>query len=118
MEEYTKHIPYDVATLLKEKHCRLSWTKYKTDGHPNCTTDYAHIFDWLKSKGIVITLEPFFTFSLVGNIAYTWFITVVHKDDGTCEKITEQDLWTPDKSYGGSFVLTANEAIKEALKYI
>ena len=80
---------------------------------------YGEIFDWFKDKGIVITLEPFFTFAYQSHIAYTWKVSYIDKDnDGDLKVVTENDVWTSDKYYGGSFDGIANDAIEFAATLI
>ena len=74
---------------------------------------YGQVFDWLSNeKGIVITLEPFFTFGLQGNFAYTWKISYVSKEDAKLVTITEEDVMRPGDPLGGSFATTADDAIE------
>ena len=129
MTTYDTQISFDIAVLLKDYHLPADY--YYDDNKeldmPNSSyyfdykypaPTYGEIFDWLSSKMVVVTLEPFFTYALQGNIGYTWTISYVDKDNSELKTITEQDVWTSDKGYGGSFRLQADDAIKEALKYI
>lgn len=77
---------------------------------------YAEVMDWFMSKGIVITLEPFFTFALKDNVGYNWKISYIVKE---CEMktITEKDTYT-DKGYGGSFNLIMDNAIRYAMYHV
>ena len=84
------------------------------DGNRYRIPTYGEVFDQFSSKrGIVITLEPFFTYSLKGHIAYTWKISY-QSDEGKLESITEEDTYTSG-AFGGSFCLTANDAIEFAI---
>ena len=75
---------------------------------------YAEVLDWFLSKGIVITLRPFFTFSLNDRIGYNWEISYITND---CEMktITELDMMKSDEGYGGSFQRTMEDVIEFAL---
>jgi hypothetical protein len=74
------------------------------------------VFDWFSIvKGIVITLEPFHTFALKGHIGYTWKINYVDPELGMVLR-TEEDEYNLRDGYGGSFKLTANAAIKSAMR--
>ena len=101
-------------------------TNYHKDFIPQCLMDrlyefgfhrdyvtYGQVFDWLsKEKGVVITLEPFFTFGLQGNFAYTWKISYINKDEGKMVSVTEEDVLKPGYPFGGSFETTAKDAIE------
>lgn len=77
---------------------------------------YGQVFDWFSSqRNIVITLEPFHTFSLKGKIGYTWKINYVDPDLGLVLR-TEEDEYKSGDGFGGSFKLTANAAIESAMK--
>lgn len=75
---------------------------------------YAEVLDWFMSKGIIITLEPFFTFALKDRIGYSWKISYINSN---CEMktITELDMMRPNDGYGGSFQRTMEDIIKFAL---
>lgn len=83
---------------------------------PGDRPTYGKVFDWFSMvKGIVITLEPFHTFALKGQIGYTWKINYVDPELGLILS-TEEDEYKIGAGYGGSFKLTADEAIKFAMK--
>ena len=75
---------------------------------------YAEVLDWFLSKGIVITLRPFFTFSLNDRIGYNWEISYI-TDDCKMKTITELDMIKSNDGYGGSFQRTMEDVIKFAL---
>lgn len=75
---------------------------------------YAEVLDWFISKGIIITLNPFFTFSLKGNIGYNWEISYI-TDDCKMKTITELDMMKSNEGYGGSFQRTMEDVIEFAL---
>ena len=78
-------------------------------------TTYGEVFDWFATdRHIVITLEPFHTFSLKDHIGYTWKVTYPDVKLGLVIR-TEGDEYLPGMPYGGSFKLTANDAIKYAM---
>ena len=86
------------------------------DGDRYKIPTYGEVFDWFSSeRGIVITLEPFHTFSLRGRIGYTWKINYVDPEIGLVLN-TEEDEYQSGDGYGGSFRLTADDAIKFAMK--
>ena len=75
------------------------------------------MFDWFSSeRGIAISLEPFHTFALKGQIGYLWKISYVDYELGLLVSRTEEDEYQPGDGYGGSFKLTADEAIKFAME--
>ena len=85
------------------------------DGDRYKIPTYGEVFDWFSSeRGIVITLEPFHTFSLRGRIGYTWKINYVDPEIGLVLN-TEEDEYQSGDGYGGSFRLTADDAIKFAM---
>lgn len=87
------------------------------DGDRYKIPTYGEVFDWFSSeRGIVITLEPFHTFSLRGRIGYTWKINYVDHELGLLVSRTEEDEYQSGDGYGGSFRLTADDAIKFAMK--
>lgn len=106
MKNYNEVIPDALITRLN-KAGMLAWND----------TTYADAFDLLAQNGIIITLIPFFTLALKGNIAYTWEIFTVDKENATGRKISEQTVYRGG-AYGGSFTLTANEAIRKAIEII
>ena len=75
---------------------------------------YAEVLDWFMSKGIVITLEPFFTFALKDNVGYNWKISYIVKEC-KMKTISELDMIKSNDSYGGSFQKTMEEVIEFAL---
>lgn len=75
---------------------------------------YAEVLDWFLSKGIVITLRPFFTFSLNDRIGYNWEISYI-TDDCEMKTITELDMMKSNEGYGGSFQRTMEDVIEFAL---
>lgn len=81
---------------------------------------YAEVFNWfIEKKSIVITLDPFFTFSYQSHIAYTWKVSYIDVDnDGDMKVVTENDVWTSGKYYGGSFDSIADDAIEFAVTLI
>ena len=77
---------------------------------------YGQVFDWFSSqRNIVITIEPFHTFALKGQIGYTWKINYVDPELGLVLR-TEEDEYQSGDGFGGSFKLTANAAIESAMK--
>lgn len=133
---YTEHIPFDLGVKLKEfgywnpgctfdsqynGPCYFKSKKFYEEGVVAPWDDiipaptYAEVIDWfVNEKGIIIILDPFFTHSLKGNIAYNW--KIYYLDDGYLILQTEGDEWDSSKGYGGSFKLTANDAIESAMK--
>lgn len=86
------------------------------DGDRYQIPTYGEVFDWFSTqRGIIITLEPFFTFSLKGHIGYTWKINYIDPECGLILR-TEDDEYKPGDGFGGSFKLTANAAIESAMK--
>jgi len=86
------------------------------DGNRYRIPTYGEVFDWFSIvKGIVITLEPFHTFSLKGHIGYTWKINYEDPELGLVLR-SEEDEYKPGDGYGGSFKLTANAAIESAMR--
>lgn len=75
---------------------------------------YAEVLDWFLSKGIVIILRPFFTFSLNDRIGYNWEISYI-TDDCEMKTITELDMMKSNEGYGGSFQRTMEDVIEFAL---
>ena len=129
MTEYDSQISFELAVLLKDyglpsdyyyddnKELDIPNSSYYFD-YKYPAPSYGEVFDWLSGEGVTVTLEPFFTFSLNGNVGYTWRIDIVDSEYAKLETITENDLWNSGKGYGGSFKLQADEAIKEAIKHI
>ena len=86
------------------------------DGDRYRIPTYGEVFDWFSAvKGIIITLEPFHTFSLKGQIGYTWKINYVDPELGLMLR-SEDDEYKPGDGYGGSFKLTANAVIESAMR--
>ena len=86
------------------------------DGNRYKIPTYGEVFDWFSSERcIIISLEPFHTFSLGGQIGYIWKISYVDHKLGLLVSRTEEDEYQPGNGYGGSFKLTADEAIKLAM---
>lgn len=133
---YTANVPFEIGVKLKEAgywnpRCTYGYSyndpcyfipskRFYDEGVVAPWEDivpaptYAQIFDWFASeRGIVITLEPFHTFSLKGQMGYTWKINYVDPDLGLVLR-TEEDEWDSSKAFGGSFKLTANAAIESA----
>lgn len=104
MTNYSQYISKKLAKKLLDRG-------YPLDNPPT----YGEVFDWFSQKGIVITLEPFHTFSLKGHIGYTWKINYEDPELGLVLR-TEDDEYKPGDGYGGSFKLTANAAIESAMK--
>jgi len=129
---YTDYISVDLLKeLLDFKFPAYKYPENGYDGKPvyytkdendpdwmNCDAyripTYAEVLDWFTSKGIVITLEPFFTFSFQNRIGYNWEISYIAKN---CEMktITELDMLKTNDGYGGSFKRIMNDAIEFAL---
>ena len=133
MTNYSEYISEELARkLLNQGYHLLSYAPGTYDGAP-CfdipgpddpgwmdgdrykIPTYGEMFDWFSSeRGIVITLEPFHTFSLRGRIGYTWKINYVDPEIGLVLN-TEEDEYQSGDGYGGSFRLTADDAIKFAM---
>jgi len=106
---YTAHIP----EVLADKLFKFCFKNYKCEGTPT----YGEIFDLFASRNIIITLEPFFTYALKGNIAYSWKISYPDIEKG--EIIIKEEgaigVWDGTSAFGGSFERSANEAIEFAI---
>lgn len=133
MTKYSEYIPEELARkLLNWGYPLLSYAPGTYDGAP-CfdipgpddpgwadgdrykIPTYGEVFDWFSSeRGIVISLEPFHTFSLKVRIGYTWKINYVDSEIGLVAR-TEEDEYQSGDGYGGSFKLTADDAIKFAM---
>lgn len=133
MTNYSEYISEELARkLLNQGYHLLSYALGAYDGAP-CfdipgpddpgwadgdrykIPTYGEVFDWFSSeRGIVITLEPFRTFSLRARIGYTWKINYVDPEIGLVLR-TEEDEYQSGDGYGGSFKLTADDAIKFAM---
>ena len=85
------------------------------DGDRYRIPTYGEVFDWFsRERGIIITLEPFFTYALAGNIAYTWKLSYLDGNVSYMADVTENDVYEGG-GYGGSFCLTADAAIEFAM---
>lgn len=134
MTNYSEHISEELARkLLDWGYPLLSYAPGTYDGAPAFDIPgpdepgwedgdryqiptYGEVFDWFSTvKGIVITLEPFHTFSLKCHIGYTWKINYVDPELGLVLR-TEEDEYQSGDGYGGSFKLSANAAIESAMK--
>lgn len=77
---------------------------------------YGEVFDWFANeKYICITLEPYFAIALRGHIAFTWKVAYPDIKLGLLVIKDEGDNWIQGMPYGGSFTLTADDAIKYAM---
>lgn len=135
---YTANVPFEIGVKLKEAGywnpgCTydssyngpcyvINSKKFYADGVVAPWDDivpaptYAEVFDWFASeKYIVITLEPFHTFALKERIGYTWKIVYPDYELGGLVLRSEDDEWDSSKGFGGSFKLTANDAIENAM---
>lgn len=70
---------------------------------------FGEAFDFLRNKGVIITLIPCFTFALKDHTAYHYRIDFHNEQTAALEKVVE----SPDC---GSFNLMAEEAISKALE--
>ena len=132
VDNYSAYIPVDLAKrLLKFGMSLHKYHKYD-DGKPYFDIPgygelgweggdryriptYGEVFDWFwNDRHMVITLDPFHTYALKGQIGYTWKISYSDVKLGFVVK-TEQDAYLPGMPYGGSFKLTANAAIEYAM---
>ena len=142
VSRYTEHVPFEIGVKLKEYGYWNPGCTYESSYNGPCyftssknlyrdgvvapwdeivpAPTYAEVFDWFfQEKGIVITLEPFFTNSLKENIAFTWkvsFLDCKNLDGPVIRNICEEDVWDSSQGYGGSFLLTAAAAIESAMK--
>ena len=136
MSNFSKYIPEDLAKELLSFGMPLSQYYvgsydvkpyfYTEDENSydwyNCgmyrIPTYGEVIDWFSSKGIHITFDAFFTFSLSDNVAYLWRISYIDNsnDDIKLVTISEEDAWDGKKGYGGSFELDAQSAIKYAME--
>ncbi len=135
MSNFSKYIPEDLAKELLElgmplhRYCIGSY-----DGKPYFDTEdedspnwedcdryqiptYGEVIDWFSSKGIYITFDVFFTFSLADNVAYIWKVSYIDKSNSDMRLVTisEEDAWDGKEGYGGSFELDAQSAIRYAM---
>jgi hypothetical protein len=132
MTNYSEHISEELARkLLDWGYPLLSYAPGTYDGAPAFDIPgpdepgwedgdryqiptYGEVFDWFsRVKGIVISLEPFHTFALKGQIGYTWKLSYLGENPYKLENQIE--LGANGGAYGGSFKLTADEAIKFAM---
>ena len=132
VDNYSAYIPVDLAKSLLKFGMPLHKYRVYNDGKPafdipgpgepgwesgdrSRIPTYGEVFDWFATdRHIVITLEPFHTFSLKDHIGYTWKVTYPDVKLGLVIR-TEGDEYLPGMPYGGSFKLTANDAIKYAM---
>lgn len=68
---------------------------------------FAEAFDFLRSKGYIVTLVPCFTFALREHVAYSYDIATVYESDACLKHITDSEY--------GSFALEAEAAVKRTL---
>ena len=135
MSNYMGYIPKDLAKELLRFGMPLH--RYgigSYDGQPYFDTEdeespdwescdryriptYGEVIDWFSSRGIHITFDVFFTFSLVDNVAYLWKISYIERsnDDIKLKTISEEDIWDYGEGYGGYFELDAQSAIRFAM---
>jgi len=135
---YTDYVPFEIGVKLKKAGYWKPRCTYESSYNDPCyiinskkfyvdgvvapwgdivpAPTYAEVFDWFASeKHIVITLEPFHTFALQERIGYTWKIAYPDYELGKLVIKSEEDEWDSSKCFGGSFKLTANEAIENAM---
>ena len=135
MSNYSKYIPEDLAKELLQYGMPLyKYALGSYDGKPYFDTEdedspnwedcdryqiptYGEVIDWFSSKGIYITFDVFFTFSLADNVAYIWKVSFIDRsnDDMMLKTISEEDALDGKEGYGGSFELVANAAIRYAI---
>lgn len=117
MTNYSQQIPDEFVGKLID----IGFKELSGETGYTWVPTYGETFDWLsKNYGLVITLKPFFTRALLKNIAYFWIISFITKTNLGCptlRNIEEDNVYTGG-GYGGSFDLTANDAIREAFKLI
>lgn len=116
MSNYSKYIPEDLAKELLSFGMPLEL--YDVGSY--CiylTPTYGEVIDWFSSKGIYISFDAFFTFTLEDRIGYLWRISFIDKSNGDVKLITisEEDTWDGKEGYGGSFELDAQSAIRYAM---
>ena len=75
---------------------------------------YAEVIDWLFEKGIVIELNPCFTFLLNSNVAYFYKVYKINVDNASF------DLLFDDQEWFSSFELAMYNIVKKIIedKYI
>ena len=135
MSNYSGYIPEDLAKELLSLGMPLyKYAVGSYDGKPSfymkdevnsdlASCDgyriptYGEVIDWFSSKGIHITFDTFFTFSLLENVAYLWKISFIDGSNGDMKwkVISEEDAWDGKEGYGGSFEVDARSAIKYAM---
>ena len=116
MSNFLKYIPEDLAKELLE----LGMPLELYDVGSYCiylTPTYGEVIDWFSSKGIHITFDVFFTFTLTDRIGYLWRISFIDDSNGYAKlkTISEEDALDGKEGYGGSFELDANDAIRYAM---
>ena len=132
MSNYSKYIPEDLAKELLELGMPLfadvgSYYKYPIDyetkdvpsiAYKMRIPTYGEVIDWFSSKGIYITFDVFFTYSLMHQVAYYWKISQVKRtsNDIWLDEFCENDACSRGEACGGSFELDAQSAIKYAMK--
>ena len=135
---YTDYVPFEIGVILKKAGYWNPRCTYDSSYNDPCyiisskkfygegviapwedivpAPTYAEVFDWFASeKHIVITLEPFHTFALQERIGYTWKIVYPDYELGGLVLMSEEDEWDSSKGLGGSFKLSANDAIRSAI---
>lgn len=138
MTHYSKTVSYEIAKKLCDYNVKSEngfYTTEKTedinegiflysedarfvDGVIPAPT-YGEVFDYFSEMGIIITLIPFHTFALFGNVGYTWEISYPLME-GSLITITEESEFIKSPSedgFGGSFCLIADDAIKRVIKH-
>ena len=140
MTNYSEHISEELARkLLDWGYPLLSYAPGTYDGAP-CfdipgpdepgwadgdryqIPTYGEVFDWFsRVKGIVITLEPFHTFALKGQIGYTWKINYVDPEFGLVLRTEENEYQATIKENKEEFNIsnyTENTSLEEVLAII
>lgn len=134
MSNCSKYIPEDLAKELLRFGMPLSKYKGLYDGKPYIYTEnenssdwyncgiyriptYGEVIDWFSSKGIHITFDAFFTFTLADNVGYLWKVSYIDKSNSDMRLVTisEEDALDGKEGYGGSFELDAQSAIRYAM---
>lgn len=134
MSNYLKYIPKDLARELRFFGMPLELCDffkcpidYNTKDVPTLDYErydriiiptYGEVIDWFSSKGIYITFDNFFTFSLADNMGYLWKVSYIDRsnDDIKLKTISEEDAWDGKEGCGGSFELDAQSAIRYAME--
>ena len=111
VNKYNEHIPEDILKELVDYGMSYDEDKIPT---------YGEVFDWFTGeKNLIIIIEPFFTYALNDNIAYTWKIYYPDFELGGLVVKKEGDIDIYNGGfYGGSFLHTANAAIKYAMTIV